>query len=113
MPGASSISRPTRCRAACTALGSLWSMRYQSGSMWRTCAPGKRSWRDGKKHRQRYERGKPAGDLEEVGKARKTGTRVTFLADSEIFEDRTFSLDTLSNRLREVAVLNNGLRIRL
>jgi DNA gyrase subunit B len=70
-------------------------------------------WRDGKKHLQRYERGKPAGDLEEVGKARKTGTRVTFLADSEIFEDRNFSLDTLSNRLRELAFLNKGLRIRL
>jgi DNA gyrase subunit B len=70
-------------------------------------------WRDGKKHLQRYERGKPAGDLEEVGKARKTGTRVTFLADSEIFEDRNFSLDTLSNRLRELAFLNRGLRIQL
>ncbi|MBF8297679.1 MAG: gyrB [candidate division NC10 bacterium] len=70
-------------------------------------------WRDGKKYRQRYERGKPAGDLEEVGKARKTGTHVTFLADSQIFEDRTFSLDTLSNRLRELAFLNRGLRIQL
>ncbi|MBI4382111.1 MAG: DNA topoisomerase (ATP-hydrolyzing) subunit B [candidate division NC10 bacterium] len=70
-------------------------------------------WRDGKKHLQRYERGKPAGDLEEAGKAKKTGTRVTFLADSQIFEDRTFSLDTLSNRLRELAFLNRGLRIRL
>ncbi len=71
------------------------------------------TWRDGKKYQQRYERGKPTGDLEEVGKARKTGTRVTFLADSEIFDDRTFSLDTLSNRLRELAFLNGGLRIRL
>src|SRR5574337_1588816 len=70
-------------------------------------------WRDGKKYQQRYERGKPTGDLEEVGKARKTGTRVTFTPDSEIFEDRTFSLDTLSNRLRELAFLNKGLRIRL
>ncbi len=70
-------------------------------------------WRDGKKYLQRYERGKPAGDLEEVGKARKTGTRVTFVPDPEIFEDRNFSLDTLSNRLRELAFLNKGLRIRL
>ena len=38
---------------------------------------------------------------------------MTFLADSEIFEDRNFSLDTLSNRLRELAFLNKGLRIRL
>ncbi|MBZ0160757.1 DNA topoisomerase (ATP-hydrolyzing) subunit B [Candidatus Methylomirabilis sp.] len=70
-------------------------------------------WRDGKRYLQQYERGKPTGDLEEVGRARKTGTRVTFVPDHEIFEDRTFSLDTLSNRLRELAFLNKGLRIRL
>ena len=70
-------------------------------------------WIAGKKYLQRYERGKPAGDVEEIGKARRTGTRVTFLADPEIFEDRTFSLDTLSNRLREMAFLNKGLRIIL
>jgi DNA gyrase subunit B len=70
-------------------------------------------WSDGKKYLQRYERGKPTGDLEEVGRARRTGTRVTFLSDGEIFEDRTFSLDVLSNRLREMAFLNRGLRISL
>ena len=70
-------------------------------------------WIGGKKYLQRYERGKPTGDVEEVGKARRTGTRVTFLPDAEIFEDRTFSLDTLSNRLREMAFLNRGLRIIL
>ncbi|MGB4781336.1 DNA topoisomerase (ATP-hydrolyzing) subunit B [Candidatus Methylomirabilis sp.] len=70
-------------------------------------------WRGGKRYLQQYERGKPTGDLEEVGKARRTGTRVTFVPDHEIFEDRTFSLDTLSNRLRELAFLNKGLRIRL
>jgi DNA gyrase subunit B len=70
-------------------------------------------WTDGKKYLQRYERGKPTGDLEEIGKARRTGTRVTFLSDGEIFEDRTFNLDVLSNRLREMAFLNRGLRIAL
>jgi len=70
-------------------------------------------WRDAKKYVQRYERGKPTGDLEEIGKARRTGTRVTFSPDPAIFEERTFSLDTLSNRLRELAFLNKGLRIRL
>jgi len=70
-------------------------------------------WRDGKKFLQRYERGKPAGELEEVGKARRSGTRISFLADAEIFADRTFSLDILSNRLRELAFLNKGLRILL
>ena len=70
-------------------------------------------WRGGKRYLQQYERGKPTGDLEEVGKARRTGTRVTFVPDHKIFEERTFSLDTLSNRLRELAFLNKGLRIRL
>jgi hypothetical protein len=70
-------------------------------------------WVGGKKHLQRYERGKPTGDIEEIGKARRTGTRVTFLADGEVFEDRAFSWDTLSNRLREMAFLNKGLRIVL
>ncbi|MGH7382656.1 MAG: DNA gyrase subunit B, partial [Candidatus Methylomirabilales bacterium] len=70
-------------------------------------------WRDGKRYLQRYERGKPAGELEEIGKARKGGTRITFSPDGEIFADRTFSLDTLSNRLRELAFLNKGLRLIL
>jgi DNA gyrase subunit B len=67
----------------------------------------------GKRYLQRYERGKPTGDLEEVGKSRRSGTRVTFLSDAEIFADRTFSLDILSNRLREMAFLNRGLKIVL
>jgi DNA gyrase subunit B len=70
-------------------------------------------WREGKKYLQRYERGKPTGELEEIGKARRSGTRITFLPDGEIFADRSWSLDTLSNRLRELAFLNKGLRIIL
>jgi DNA gyrase subunit B len=70
-------------------------------------------WTGGRKYLQRYERGKPTDDLEETGKARRTGTRVTFLPDREVFEDRTFSLDILSNRLREMAFLNRGLKITL
>ena len=70
-------------------------------------------WVGGKKYLQRYERGKPTGDVEEIGRARRTGTRVTFLPDGEVFEDRGFSWDTLSNRLREMAFLNRGLRIIL
>jgi len=70
-------------------------------------------WVGGKKYLQRYERGKPTGDIEEIGKARRAGTRVTFLPDGQVFEDRTFSWDTLSNRLREMAFLNKGLRIIL
>ena len=67
----------------------------------------------GKRYQQRYERGKPTADLEEIGKARRTGTRVTFLPDAEIFAERSVSWDTLSNRLREMAFLNRGLRILL
>ncbi len=70
-------------------------------------------WREGKRYLQRYERGKPTGELEQIGKARKNGTRIAFLPDAEILEDRNFSLDTLSNRLRELAFLNKGLRIVL
>jgi DNA gyrase subunit B len=70
-------------------------------------------WVGGRKYLQRYERGKPTGDVEEIGRARRTGTRVTFLADSQVFTERNFSLDTLSNRLREMAFLNRGLRIIL
>ena len=70
-------------------------------------------WREGKRYLQRYERGRPTGEIEEIGKARKGGTRIAFLPDEQIFEDRTFSLDTLSNRLRELAFLNKGLRIIL
>ncbi len=71
------------------------------------------TWRDGHKYRQRYQRGKPTGGIEEAGKARRTGTRITFKPDPEVFEDTTLSLDLLSNRLRELAFLNKGLRITL
>lgn len=69
--------------------------------------------RDGKVYHQRYERGKPATPLTVTGKAKSAGTRVTFSPDPLIFEDRTFSLDTLATRLRELAFLTKGLRITL
>jgi len=67
--------------------------------------------RDGKVYYQRYERGKPAGPLEEIGKAKKTGTKVTFLADPQIFETTEYSFDILAQRLRELSFLNRGLAI--
>jgi DNA gyrase subunit B len=67
--------------------------------------------RDGKTYRQKYERGLVASKVEVVGKASGTGTTVTFLADKKIFESIEFSFDTLSNRLRELAFLNKGIRI--
>ncbi|TPW17921.1 MAG: DNA gyrase subunit B [bacterium] len=67
--------------------------------------------RDGNRYSQRYERGDVAHDLKVIGKATDTGTTVHFLPDSTIFEETEFSYDTLSQRLRELAFLNAGLRI--
>jgi DNA gyrase subunit B len=70
--------------------------------------------RDGKIHHQEYERGKTASTLKVIGKTQKTGTRVTFKPDKEIFKETTkFSYDILANRLRELAFLNKGIKIRL
>jgi DNA gyrase subunit B len=69
--------------------------------------------RAGKVYQQSYRRGKPVAPLAEVGKTRSTGTKVTFLADKEIFEVAEYSFDTLSKRLRELSFLNKGLRILL
>ena len=67
--------------------------------------------RKGKVWRQEYRRGAPTGPLEQVGTSDKTGTRVSFKADSEIFPITEFSFDVLSQRLRELSFLNAGLRI--
>ena len=69
--------------------------------------------RDGKVFQQRYEGGKPAEPLKVVGKTQKTGTRVTFRPDKDIFETVDFSFDTLSQRLRELSFLNAGIRITI
>ena len=69
--------------------------------------------REGKVYRQSYERGVPTAPLREVGKTRGRGTTVTFTPDPEIFEETEFSFDILSNRMRELAFLNKGIRITL
>ncbi len=69
--------------------------------------------RDGKIHRQKYERGKVKTKLEVIGKTKKTGTKVTFLPDPEIFKITTFEFNIISDRLRELAYLNSGLEISL
>ena len=70
--------------------------------------------RDGKMYHQEYEKGRTASKLKVIGTAKKTGTRVTFKADKEIFGDKiAYSFDTLSNRLRELAFLNKDVRITL
>ncbi len=70
-------------------------------------------WRDGATWTQEYERGKPVSALTKVGKTDKTGTKVLFKPDAEIFENTRYSFDTLSSRLRELAFLNRGLKIRI
>src|SRR2546423_9526904 len=72
--------------------------------------------RDGKIHRQEFERGEPTGDMELVGKMAKgepTGTTITFLPDSEVFEELDVEAATVTQRLRETAFLTKGLYIKL
>ncbi len=69
--------------------------------------------RDGKIWQQTYERGKPKGPLKSTGTTKTTGTKVTFWADSEIFETTEYSWDVLSSRMRETAFLNKNLKITL
>jgi len=69
--------------------------------------------RDGKVVRQRYSRGEPITDVQRVGETKETGTKVRFKPDSEIFEVTEFSKDILSQRFKELAYLNKGLKITL
>ncbi len=62
---------------------------------------------------QSYNKGKPASSLKKIGKTKKTGTKITFLPDKEIFESIEFNFEILSQRLRELSFLNRGLRITL
>ncbi len=62
-------------------------------------------------HYQSYERGKPTCELKIIGDTDKTGTKITFLPDAEIFETLDFDYDILLKRLREQAFLNKGVRI--
>jgi len=69
--------------------------------------------RDGKVYFQRYENGRPACNIKVIGESDKTGTKITFLPDKEIFGDQTWDYEILAERLREVAFLNKGLKIEL
>lgn len=62
-------------------------------------------------HYQRYERGNPTCDLKIIGNTDKTGTKITFMPDAEIFETLDFDYEILLKRLREQAFLNKGVRI--
>ena len=67
--------------------------------------------RDGKIYRMTFERGKPTSKLEEIGKAKDTGTKITFKPDPEIFDTTIFDKATLTNRFREMAFLNKSVEI--
>ncbi len=67
--------------------------------------------RDGGIYQMKFQRGKTVEKLTEIGKSKKTGTKVRFLADSTIFETLNYDFDTLEERFREIAFLNKGLHI--
>ncbi len=67
--------------------------------------------RDGKVYQMEFARGVKASDLKVVGKSNKTGTKVTFKPDAQVFPDVEFKYEMLIGRLRELAYLNQGLQI--
>jgi len=70
-------------------------------------------WREGKTYEQEYVRGVSVVPLKQTGKTRKRGTKITFKPDATIFDHTEFSFDKLSERLREKAFLNKGIRITI
>jgi DNA gyrase subunit B len=69
--------------------------------------------RNKKVYRQTYSEGKPTSEVKVVGKSDRTGTKTTFQPDPRIFPDVHFDFDLLTQRFREMAYLNRGLRISL
>lgn len=71
-------------------------------------------WRNGNIYLQNYVKGDKKGDVEIIGKSEKSGTRITFLPDPEIFSEiNVFDYELVKNRLRELAFLNKNIRIYL
>ncbi len=69
--------------------------------------------RDGKVYAQEYKIGAPESDIQEVGKADSTGTKITFVPDGDIFESTEFVFETITNRMRQQAYLTKGVTIRV
>ncbi|TSK07357.1 MAG: DNA topoisomerase (ATP-hydrolyzing) subunit B [Geobacter sp.] len=69
--------------------------------------------RNGNIYTQSYRKGVPQAPLAITGETKKRGTKITFLPDGDIFETTEFSFDILSKRLRELAFLNAGVRIKI
>ncbi|MDR1138634.1 MAG: DNA topoisomerase (ATP-hydrolyzing) subunit B [Clostridiales bacterium] len=70
-------------------------------------------YQEGKQYSQKYNRGVAQRPLSEVGRTNKTGTKIEFFPDGDIFETVEFSYDTVRSRLREVSYLNKGLKVIL
>jgi len=70
-------------------------------------------YRDGKVWFQAFDRGKARAPIETRGKTDQHGTKVRFKPDAKIFSETVFSFDIISNRLRELAFLNAGVRINI
>ena len=71
-------------------------------------------FRDGKTYMQEYKRGDPQGPVKVTGKSEKTGTRITFLPDEQIFgKNVEFNLQTILNRLRQQSYLTKGVTISI
>ncbi len=68
-------------------------------------------YRDGKIFYQAYKRGEPQENVKVIGKTKKTGTKIRFKPDREIFKKVEFSKEIIAQRLRELAFLNKGLKI--
>ncbi len=69
-------------------------------------------YRDGKIHKQTFARGKPTSKLEIIGKTKKTGTKVTYKPDAEIFPETEHDPEKLTHRLEELAYLNRVVKIK-
>lgn len=69
--------------------------------------------RENKIFHQRFERGKTASKLKVIGNSKKTGTKISFRPDAEIFDEIIFDFNILIQRLRELSFLNKGLKITL
>ncbi len=69
--------------------------------------------REGKIHKQRYERGVPVTPVQEIGTCSNTGTKTVFKPDTSIFEELVYDYDTLLKRFREIAFLNRNVTITL
>jgi len=69
--------------------------------------------RDSRIFFQRFEKGNAVTTLKKIGKSSRTGTKITFKPDPDIFEETNYDFDNITHRLREIAFLNAGVKIIL